>query len=81
MNTECLEILKTIVPTLGTIIVSIISSICVIKSTRKTIENEKKHEYAKRLEEFYYPILLLLKKSTQLHQVLMKLKKLTKRAA
>lgn len=76
MNTECLEILKTIVPTLGTIIVSIISSICVIKSTRKTIENEKKHEYAKRLEEFYYPILLLLKKSTQLHQVLMKLKKI-----
>ena len=61
------SILKDILPSICTIIVAIISSRMVITSANKTIKKENADKLQRDLESFYYPFLLLSKKTTQLY--------------
>lgn len=61
------SILKDILPSICTVIVAIISSRMVIRSANKTIKKENADKLQLDLEAFYYPFLLLSKKTTQLY--------------
>lgn len=58
---------KEILPSICTIVVALISSSMVIKSANKASKNEEAKRLQDHLEKFYYPFLLLSKKTTQLY--------------
>ena len=60
----------SIIPSLCTIIVAIISSLAVVHSARKNQREEAARALCDDLKEFYYPFLLLAKKTTQLYAAL-----------
>lgn len=70
---KSVEIVKENVPSICSILIALLSSYTVIRSAKKA----RREEWAKRLrdhlESFYYPFLLLAKKTTQLYNALTKL--------
>lgn len=65
-------VLKDILPSICTIIVAIISSRMVIASANKTLKKENADKLQRDLESFYYPFLLISKKTTELYGVFSK---------
>ncbi len=61
------NIVKEILPSICTILVALISSSMVIKSSNKASKSEEVKRLQNHLESFYYPFLLLSKKTTQLY--------------
>lgn len=59
--------LLQLLPSVCTVVVSLISSMVVIRSARKTKNEEIAKELNDSLEQFYYPFILLSKKTTQLY--------------
>lgn len=75
-NEQAIELIKFILPSLCTIIVAIISSITVVKSARKSRKEELAKNLQDNLESFYYPFLILSKKTTLLYSALSNVVKL-----
>ena len=71
-NEQLFEFLKFIFPSLCTIGVVIISSITIVRSAKKSTREELAKRLQDNLESFYYPFLLLSKKTTQLYTALSK---------
>ena len=67
---QIIELLKFITPSICTIIVAIISSCTVIKSAKKSRKEELAQKMEDALESFYYPFLVLSKKTTILYSAL-----------
>lgn len=63
------SIVKEILPSIATILVALISSKMVISSTNKSVKQKRADKLQNDLENFYYPFLLLSKKTTQLYRV------------
>lgn len=61
---------KDVLPSICTVVVAIISSRMVIISANKSVDRQKADKLQKDLENFYYPFLLLSKKTTQLYMAL-----------
>ncbi|WMJ22910.1 hypothetical protein RBG61_13095 [Paludicola sp. MB14-C6] len=60
-------IIKEVLPSICTIVVALISSRMVIKSSNKAAKKEEANRLQNKLENFYFPFLLLSKKTTQLY--------------
>jgi len=66
------SVIKDILPSISTIIVALISSKMVIEASNKSTNQQKADKLQDNLENFYYPFLLLSKKTTQLYEALNK---------
>jgi hypothetical protein len=63
-----ISVIKDILPSVCTVAVAIISSKMVIISANKSVNQLKSEKLQTDLESFYYPFLLLSKKTTQLYK-------------
>jgi len=69
------SVIKDILPSICTIVVAIISSKMVIISANKSVKQQKADKLQNDLENFYYPFLLLSKKTTQLYRAFAQISK------